>query len=149
MRPGETSVRRGLPIALWALALLLAWGTARETRRVLTMVGYARQVELPPAEWRLGSPAVVELESFLRAASPWLAPRHQVLFLAPHGLGEASQIALLWSGYLRPEVQWILAQDVGLDVPVEIVVCWRNQLDDPRFEELFAAEHGRVYRRRR
>jgi hypothetical protein len=145
---GEAAARRAPTIALWALALLLAWGMARETRRVLTVVDHARHVELPPTEWRLGSPAVVELESFLRAASPWLAPRHRVLFLAPHGLGEASQLALLWSGYLRPEVQWILAQDVGLDVPVEIVVCWRNQLDDPRFEELFAGAHGRVYRRR-
>lgn len=134
--------------AIWLVALAFAWGTARETRRVLLSVGWSRGVELPASEWRLGSPATRELEAFLDAASPSIGDVRRVLFQPPPELGEAEQLALLWAGYLRPERDWILLRDVGLDVPVDFVLCWRSRLDDPRFAPVYVEHRGALYRRR-
>jgi hypothetical protein len=140
---------RPLAVALWLLAAVTGWGMAHESRRIFTSVGYARGTELPPAEWRLGSPPVRELEAFLHSAGSSLPAHRLVLFLPPPELGEASQFATLWAAYLHPGPTWIHGPDVGLDVPIEIVVCWRRPLDDPRFEPLLVEPHGGVYRRRR
>lgn len=136
--------RRGF-VAL--AAALLGWtvfAAALEIHRTRWIVANDPWEE--PSRWRIHSRHVAELREFLQEARPHLPTGQAIGVVDDPAAPEASYFRYLWAAYLAPDLELRHAGAGDPRAGVRTWLAFGPPVEDPRFEILFEAEVGRVYR---
>jgi hypothetical protein len=100
--------------------------------------------DAPVLAWRLGTPPVERLRSFLDAAHRHLPHGALVGFASPEGAGGAAFIRRLWAAYLAPDLNILDAADAH--AYTHYVLAYGVRIDRPGVSLVRPLPGGGLYR---